>query len=73
MNNESDKFRRDRTGEFRWSPWKTAAAWIFLVAMLAGKGIALGYSGVVIAEGIAIGLAALAIILVLIKYLGSDE
>jgi len=48
------------------------AAWAFLIAMLAWKGVALGYGPAVIAEGIAIGLGALLIIGLVIKHYGSE-
>jgi hypothetical protein len=57
---------------FTWSPWKGVAAWVFLIAMLAWKGVALGYGPAVIAEGIAIGLGALVVILVVIRHFGSE-
>ena len=64
--------RREKGRDVRRTLWRTAAAWVFLLAMLVGKGIALGYSGIVIAEGIAIGLVALAVIMILIKYLDNE-
>jgi hypothetical protein len=40
--------------------------------MLVWKGVALGYGPAVIAQGIAIGLGALVIIMLVIKHFGSD-
>jgi NO-binding membrane sensor protein with MHYT domain len=57
---------------FTWSPWKGVAAWAFFIAMLAFKGVALGYGPAVIAEGITIGLGALVVIMLVIKNFGSD-
>lgn len=73
MNQGGDETGGGKDTGVRWTLWKVAAAWMFLLAMLIGKGILLGYGATAIAEGMAIGLAALAVIMLVIKYLESSE
>jgi hypothetical protein len=49
------------------------AAWAFLVAMSVLKGVLLEYGPAVIAEGIAMGVGALGLIMMVIKHVGSEQ
>jgi hypothetical protein len=51
-----------------WSFWVTAAVWVLFVLALIGKGVALGFKAADIANGLAIGGAALLLLVGILKY-----
>jgi hypothetical protein len=61
----------EKQTEFHWTRWKTIAACSFFLTMLVMKGIELGYTAAVIAEGTGIVLGAMLALVVVTRFFGS--